>query len=132
MIKPHFTLFPTPPLPPLLKIFIWKYCPNMILQGKHTKNSQEKAFSSKDFSSDTFISNTCCLPSHLTYFIFMIYILNLPLFSLLLVLFLSIIFLLATSIFSFLCFNLLWLPNFWIQWITFENLLKPCLWNKKY
>ena len=59
---PFYILFkPTHPLPLLLKIFIWKYCPNEI-QDKNTKNSQEKLISSKQhymsFISNTFISNT--------------------------------------------------------------------------
>ena len=58
MAKAPFILFPNPPL---LKIFIWKYCPNEI-QDKHTKKSQEKIISSKQhcmsFISDTFVSNT--------------------------------------------------------------------------
>ena len=58
MAKAPSILFPNPPL---LKIFIWKYCPNEI-QDKHTKKSQEKTISSKQhcisFISDTFVSNT--------------------------------------------------------------------------
>ena len=56
MIKAPFTFFPNPPL---LKIFICKYCPNEV-QDKHTKYSQGKVISSKQhymsFLSDTFIS----------------------------------------------------------------------------
>ena len=42
--------------PPLLRIFIWKYCPNEI-QDKRTKKSREKVIPSKQHYM-SFISNT--------------------------------------------------------------------------
>ena len=58
MVKALFLFFPNSPL---LKIFIWKYCPNEI-QDKQTENVQEKVISLKEhcmsFISDNFVSNT--------------------------------------------------------------------------